>query len=49
MSDMICDFRQGVHCLMSGLLEIWSYNETVINNLTDSEVLNAVNKVPLIR
>ncbi|XP_065069855.1 patched domain-containing protein 3-like isoform X2 [Rhopilema esculentum] len=45
--DLIC-YRQGAICQTGGILEIWGYNETIINSLTDQQVLNDVNKQPLI-
>eukprot|EP00794_Sanderia_malayensis_P008208 gene8208-9088_t len=45
--DKIC-FRQGSHCGVSSLLEIWEFNQTTINSLTDADIIDALNKSPLI-
>ena len=42
-------FRTGPVCQMSGILDVWGYNETKINGLTDAQILADLNKVPLIR
>jgi len=43
----IC-YRQGPICQTGGILEIWGYNETVINSLTDAKIIADVNRSPLI-
>ena len=42
-------FRTGPVCQMSGILDVWGYNETAINSLTDAQILAKLNQVPLIR
>ena len=42
-------FRIGPSCLATGLLELWSFNETVINQLTKEDILEKINQKPLIR
>ena len=52
INGLLCGFiffRQGAICQAGGILEIWGNNETIINSLTDQQVLNDINKQPLIR
>ncbi|XP_078695306.1 patched domain-containing protein 3-like [Branchiostoma floridae x Branchiostoma belcheri] len=44
--DNICYKLNGV-CFSTSLLELWSFNETVISNLTDQDVIDMVNTVNL--
>ena len=42
-------FRLGPVCRTNGLLELWSFNEAVINQLTKDDILREINKPNLIR
>ena len=41
--------RSGSSCRVNSLLELWSYNESIIRNLTSSDILDAVNAERLVR
>ena len=41
--------RSGSNCRVNSLLELWSYNESIIRNLTSSDILDAVNAEHLVR
>ena len=42
-------FRIGPICLKSGLLELWSFDEAVINRLTREDILEKINQEVIIR
>eukprot|EP00058_Branchiostoma_floridae_P007566 XP_002593054.1 hypothetical protein BRAFLDRAFT_74381 [Branchiostoma floridae] len=44
--ENICYKLNGV-CFSTSLLELWSFNETIISNLTDQDVIDMVNTVNL--
>lgn len=48
MIAVIC-FRIGPVCLTNSLLELWSFDEAIINSLTKEDILNKVNQPSLIR
>ena len=43
------EFFDSYKCYESSLLELWDYNENIINDLSDQDILDAVNSEPLIR
>jgi len=45
--EKVC-FRLGPVCRTNGLLELWSFNEAVINQLTKDDILREINKPNLI-
>lgn len=48
MIAVVC-FRIGPVCLTNSLLELWSFDEAIINGLTKEDILNKVNQPSLIR
>lgn len=48
MFDSNC-FRLGPVCLTNGLLELWSFDEAVINSLTKEDILKKINQPNIIR
>ncbi|XP_073228066.1 uncharacterized protein [Porites lutea] len=45
--EKIC-FRLGPSCMINGLLELWSFNETVINQLSKDDILKKINQPEII-
>ncbi|XP_072018587.1 uncharacterized protein [Amphiura filiformis] len=46
--NSVC-YRLGPNCLSSSILELWSFNSTIISNLTAEDILDKVNEANLIR
>lgn len=45
--EKIC-FRLGPACMTNGLLELWSFNDAVINQLTKDDILRKINQPTII-
>ncbi|XP_072050726.1 patched domain-containing protein 3-like [Amphiura filiformis] len=41
-------YKLGPNCFVSSLLELWSFNTTIINSLSDEDILDKINEANLI-
>lgn len=48
-AEVFCDIIDDLEdaCFENNILEIWNYNEAVVNNLSQEDILNAINRATI--